>query len=85
MPCEVTPIYAKDIHTGDTERKEEHKKELERGKGRRKAKIDSRGGDRESRGLGGPVKYTTQEPGFSQTSKCPLWSVPKCLAAIVFL
>ena len=54
MPCEVTPIRAKDIHTGDTERKGEHKKELERGKERSKEKIDSRGGDRDPEVLEAP-------------------------------
>ena len=50
----MEPIGAKDIHTGDRERKGEHKKELERGEGRSKEQTDSRGGDRDPEVLEAP-------------------------------
>ena len=50
----MAPIGAKDIHTGDRERKGEHKKELERGEGRSKEQTDSRGDDRDPEVLEAP-------------------------------
>lgn len=58
MSREVTPAGAKDLHgkTGDTERKGEHKKELERGdrRSKRKRQTLQQVMEKTPRGLGGP-------------------------------